>query len=644
MHIRLSWLNIRMLLLGGLWVAALPLLAQYPVSEIPDSLKTQAKAVIRKTHTRLDVSGPARAVVRSEFVITILEKAGEKEGVYYLPFDEKLDKVLEATGVVYNAAGTPIRKLKRNDYVDLSANDASSLITSQRVLIAAPAQTVYPYTVSFSVTKETSGLMYFPRWAPQLGYNLPVQVASLDIVTPASLQVRFRALDMEQAEYRTSTEASLIRHHWEMHNLKPVEEISLTTESRYPRLLIAPDAFTAEGITSNMSTWESFGDFFYQLNEGRDKLPAALQTTLDSLLADAHAPRDKVAAVYQYMQKHCRYVSIQLGIGGWQTLDAEYVYTHGFGDCKALSNYMKSMLGYAGIPSHIALVGAGPERSPVIADFISNQFNHVILCVPLAANDTVWLECTSSLLPAGYLGGFTEDRHVLLVTPQGGKLVRTPSSMPEDNLRALKADITLTPQGNAHIRTVVTATGNRQDLYSYLLHMVTGMDRDKKVRQMIPLSSFDAVSYHFDEKPNQAIPCVDFSWELDARGLSSVSGPRLFLICNPLRSPMELPATDPGRTRAVDLTEAQIDRDTLIYHLPPGFGLESANLVPTEIKTEFAYYRASVDMLEPTVLRYVREMRMERIRLPASYYELYRDFVKQVNKADKMQVVLTQKS
>src|SRR6185312_13501516 len=140
----------------------------------------------------------------------------------------------------------------------------------------------------------------------------------------------------------------------------------------------------------------------------------------------------KARFLYNYLQKNVRYVSVQLGIGGYKPFPASFVDEKKYGDCKALSNYMLTLLKTVGIPSYCAVINAGTNAEPADPDFVNDPFNHIILCVPFK-NDTTWLECTSATSPFGKLGSFTENRKALLVTEDGGKLVNTPRSTMQDN-------------------------------------------------------------------------------------------------------------------------------------------------------------------------------------------------------------------
>src|SRR5574342_1196313 len=105
-----------------------------------------------------------------------------------------------------------------------------------------------------------------------------------------------------------------------------------------------------------MNSWQDFGKFIYALKQGRDELPPEIKQKVHELTDGIADTKEKINVLYGYMQKNTRYVSIQLGIGGWQPFDAKYVAKKGYGDCKALSNYMYSILKEAGIKSYYAVI------------------------------------------------------------------------------------------------------------------------------------------------------------------------------------------------------------------------------------------------------------------------------------------------
>ncbi|MEL6135453.1 MAG: hypothetical protein AAFR59_19000, partial [Bacteroidota bacterium] len=343
----------------------------------------------------------------------------------------------------------------------------------------------------------------------------------------------------------------------------------------------------------------------------------------------------KIDALYRFMQENTRYVSIQLGIGGYQTFEASYVFEKGYGDCKALSNYMKSMLKEVGIKSHHVIIGAGKSESPVVTDFVSNQFNHMILCVP-TANDTLWLECTSTVNPTGYLGLFTENRYALVVTPEGGLLTSTPSSGPEQNAQYRYTEVKLDKSGDAEVKTEIRGLGNAQRAFTEFAKNRTQEDQEKFLREYwIEASSFDLESYEFEVMPPSNPPEARLRYTIHARNWSSLSGTRLFLTPNVLENNLSLPPIVDDRTQPICNYVPKFKQDTIVYTLPEGYIVEAMASEPQEIKWKHGSYRAQIERIDPQTLRYTRSFQLDRFNLPASDYNEYRKFIKAAIKADR---------
>ena len=110
------------------------------------------------------------------------------------------------------------------------------------------------------------------------------------------------------------------------------------------------------------------------------------------------------------MQQNTRYISIQLGIGGWQPFDATEVAKQRIWGLQGIVKLYVQSFERSEVSARITpLIHAGENETYMTDDFPYNQFNHVILFVPLP-KDTDMVECTDQTLPAGYLSAFTADQ------------------------------------------------------------------------------------------------------------------------------------------------------------------------------------------------------------------------------------------
>ncbi|MGE5497544.1 MAG: hypothetical protein ACM3Q2_05725, partial [Syntrophothermus sp.] len=345
---------------------------------------------------------------------------------------------------------------------------------------------------------------------------------------------------------------------------------------------------------------------------------------------------EKIKKLYKYMQSKTRYVSIQLGIGGWQPFEAELVHEKGYGDCKALSNYMVSLLNEAGIKSYTALINTGEHRFPIIKEFPSNQFNHAICCVPLE-KDTVWLECTSQLMTAGKIGSSNENRSALLITELGGILVPTPKSKSADNRQLRNASVMIKTIGNADVSSTVEWKGSQQENVIHRLGYATPEDKQKWVASTMGVPDQRLQNFAFKGIESRNSDVV-LSLQAEIPNFASFSGSRLFFKPNIMERRTMIPKDVEKRMSPVTFESPYLDIDTIYFSIPRGYKAES---LPKEVKlsTPFANYIANTAMRDGTSLIYTRLIEIKDYSIPAEMYSEYRKFMSEVVKADRAQAV-----
>lgn len=612
---------------------------KYPVSAIPAELKENVDAVIREDHMRFTILDKNRANLYSHTVITIFNENGNdyaSETVLY----SKLIKVIDINGFVYNAEGKQIKKLKNSEIYDQSAFDGYSLYSDNRIKAINLTQATYPYTVEIEYEIEYKYLYAIP--SSQWGHEkVSYQKASYQLIFPPNLTPRYQLLNIERAPAKAKMEDGKESLTWTFENILPVKtEPYSPGRELIPKIIAAPSFFEYEGYAGSMNSWQEYGQWISALNKDHDALPEATKQKVRNLTAGLTTTEQKAKAIYEYLQSKTRYVNIQLGIGGLQPFPATTVDETGYGDCKALSNYTVSMLKEAGVQGYYNLIMSGERASTLKKNFPSHQFNHAIVSVP-NGKDTLWLECTSQTNPFGYQGTFTEDRWALMITEQGGKLVRTINYTPEQNLQSRTADVILDAAGNgtAKIRTTEKGIQYENDDLNFTLN---NQEKQKKwLERNTDIPNFSINSYSMKEVRDK-IPSAIINLDLTLSRYASVSGKRLFISPNLMNKSKIIPPKVTERKTDVVLRNNYLDYDTIKFTVPenlyPEFMPE-----PVKINSKFGEYSASFQF-DAGKATYIRRMKMWKGRYPKETYNDLIEFYKNVSKADNIKLVFLNKT
>ena len=619
---------------------AIPGIAQrYPVSAIAPELLQTANAVVREHEVTHDLRNLTRVEGRSRLVITVLNEAGDR----FATMDEYYDQfnsVEKIEGWLYGADGKEIRSLKKNEIRDrpyTSENFAMDL----RIKSHDFYYRKYPYTVEYIVETVSRETMFLPGWNPLIGQGVALEHGSFIIRTPEDYKIRYRCSG-GVGDPAIGSEKKQRSYTWTASALPAVYRgrFAPAWSSVAPYVSVDATDFQMGNYTGNMNTWQEYGRFALLLNQGRDQLPAKIREKVAGLISGITDPFQKAKILYRFLQQSTRYISIQLGLGGWQPFDADYVATKGYGDCKALSNYMYALLKEAGVRSHYTLIRGGADEEDVQPDFPSSRFNHAILCVP-GASDTLWLECTSQTVAPGYLGSFTGNRHALVITETGGVLVRTPSYPLQKNRQQRRYVADLREDGSMELKVTTLYTGLQQDRLHSLLNQLSKEKVQEVLQEQLDLATYEVKDFRYQQHEG-LVPEISEELDLSVQAYSNRSGKRLFIQPNVLtRSDIRL-RLDSTRKHHLRMGEAYLDEDSVVINLPAGFKPES---VPADlrIENEFGQFQAST-RITGSQLIYYRRSAYTGGTFPAAAYNELAKMCESVYKADRAKVVLVRET
>ncbi len=607
-----------------------------PVSLIPDSIRQGADAVVRFSGTVMTVRSEKDISFHEHLIITVLNKNGLSQAVFRELYNKTI-RLNHFRGALYDASGKRTEKISSSDLKDVTATTGGTLYQDDRIKIYVPDADDFPFTVEYEYDTDLKGTVMYPAWKPQDSYYQGVERSLLKIVAREDILPRYDSRRLEAPE-RSSSEGYQILQ-WKAENLPPLhpEPLSVSLRDRVPVLYLAPRSFYYEHSAGDMSSWKSIAQWISGLNKGRRDLPAATRTKIAALTAPLGSTEEKARAVYRYMQQHTRYVSVQLGIGGYQPYPASYVDEKGYGDCKALCNYTCALMEAAGVDARYVLVKAGSNAGDILTDFPSNQFNHVIVSIP-AGKDTFWLECTSQTQPFGFLGSFTADRHALMIGDDDGIIVRTPSYDESENIQYRRAVVDISGNGSA-TAVVHTEYGGLQYENVEEALLLRGEELKKWYYNNLDIPNFVISEVTLQSNTSGALPVAEENAQVLLKRYMTLQGNKAFLPLNLMNKLDFIPKQTGPRQSDIYLYYPFTDIDTIVWNLPQGYVMQYGPK-PVHITTPFGEYHSRIETGPGGVITYVRRVTMKKGRYPKEMMGELTDFRKKIAHADRQKVLL----
>lgn len=609
----------------------------FSVSTIEKSLQENANAVIRLDETTIEVSALNKMQVTKRRVITILKKAGESSIRPFAFYDPKT-KLSDIEALVYNEYGEEIEKIKKKDFYDISAVDGGTLYGDSRVKIFRYTPTSYPYTVDFSYTYTTSNTAFLPRWTPVDDYMVSVErsVYKMNIVT--GLKWRKKEKNFEHYPIAETSKGSSLNYVMLKVPAQKKEMLSPSFQTFEPQLMVALDEFHLEGIDGYANDWSSMGKWQYSnLLMNRDELPQKTLNIINEKLVGIEDKIEKIKKIYEYVQNNTRYISVQLGIGGWQPISAAEVDRVKYGDCKGLTNYTKALLKSQGITSYYSVVHAGNSKLGMEENFAIMQGNHVILNVPNEDED-IWLECTSQQIPFGFLSDFTDDRDVLVITPEGGQIKHTEAYLNDQNLQLTNAKMKITTNGDLNAEVTIVSEAIQYNQHSSILQM-SEKEKDEYYKEYWDNINGLKIeeSLMVNDKEN-----VEFTEKVKIAAQSYVSkiGDDLFFKPNALNASNFVPDRYRERKLPFEILRGYTDQDDFTIELPAEYKI--GELPQTVlIDSDFGSYEMSIEKLTDNELRYTRKIKILNGVYSKEEYNDYREFRRAIKKIDNLKLILS---
>lgn len=627
---------IKILCTVALSAASLYYTQSFPVSAIPENLKKNADAVIRKDFTTIQINKIDDIKYQYYTVTTVLNRDGDSDARAYIPY-EKGNSISDVKVNIYDESGKKIKSLSKSDFGDFANNDQGTFYSDNRVMVLSYTPTQYPYTVEFSYQISDENTVFLPDFTPFRSTKVSLEEGQMKFINKSGIDLRTKIYPSAYNYTSVIESENAGEKVYTYLNVPAIDDVFLLPQpvKILPKVSFALTKFNLEGKQGTLNDWKDFGSWYYKnILEPVFVSTPAIKAEVASLHLQG-TTEDKVKKIYQYMQSKTRYIFVALGIGGWQPMLPDEVQKKGYGDCKGLSTYMKTMLDEAGIPSYYCKINSGSSPVSFDKDFPKMGGNHIILMVPTEKGN-IWLENTSQQIAFNHLGYTTTDRNVLIVKKDGIEVMDTPSYPADKSKEKQQLKIKINEDNSILGEGSFSYTGIQYD-NNLVLATMSPKERTEAVKNMLDVLHFEKIEMkNFLNDKDNAVAKYDLDFK--ANNYSKNAGSSIIFRAVPIYS-NNIYKNEDNRELPFELRQSFEDEYEVSFIIPQQYKIEE---VPENVvlNSEFGTYKLSF-VKNGESLKVNRSIRINKGIYPKEKYNDYINFRKKTINIDNSKVLIS---
>ena len=410
---------------------------------------------------------------------------------------------------------------------------------------------------------------------------------------------------------------------------------------------LAPDSSYGESlVVASPIKWADIAQWYAGLAKGRYSLTPQIEQALAKTVASSKTLDDSIRAVHRWVAQDFRYVSLSLGIAGFQPHPPSEVFANSYGDCKDKATFFVALMKRMGVTAYPVLLSS---NGGVIRSLPSgHQFDHMIAAVDRNGKRT-YVDLTADIVPFGALPPQEQGEFGLVVHPDGAsEEITFPSDPTETNRIETHLVGSLTPDGLFAGKWSRLASGAQQYGLRASMSKSTKPDSTERARTTLAIanaifegSAGDSLQL-FDGRDLTAQPRISVlirhgKAASDAGGTEILTIPLTSYAVTNLITSLEARGPRKSPISSEKVWGARTEIQDLRLTLPAGW---KAKLPPNDSATSvFGTYVAQYSQ-NGQELRIARKLTGTDGVQPAAKYGELLDWMKQMSKDDAKYVIL----